>query len=67
MIQIITQQVEMPVLDHRRYQMQNKGKKWEVLDTYESKVVFKRDFETASIACHNLNKKHYLESILFNT
>ena len=65
-IEIITEDVKMPPLDQQRYQY---GKismgigKWEVIDTMNNnQVVFKRDYQSAAIAKHNLNKKYYREN-----
>lgn len=62
MIEIITEQVEMPHSTVRRFQKicTNNEKHWAVVDTHsENKIVFKGGFETVSIACYNLNKKYY--------
>jgi len=65
-IEIITEEVKMPDLDKRRYQygkMSSGRGKWEVIDTMNNnQVVFKRDYQTAAIAKHNLNKKYYREN-----
>lgn len=64
MIEIITKPVEMPDLDQRRFQknpLDRDGNQWEVLDSENGNSVrYKGNFENASLACHNLNKKHYL-------
>ena len=64
MIEIIKEYVEMPSLStSRRFQKICVDKNWEVIDTYcQNKTMFKGDFETVSIACHNLNKKFYRDN-----
>ena len=62
MIEIITQKVEMPKYDERRYQKKIEGKNFIVYDTEDkNKVVYAGKYENASLACHNLNKIHYLQ------
>lgn len=63
MIEIITQHVKMPLIELRRYQRKfnQQGTKWWVTDTQnENKIVFRGKYQDVCIACHNLNKKHYL-------
>lgn len=61
MIEIIKEKVEMPSMDKRRYQrgkcIDPKG--WEVIDTKSGNIRYKGTYAMASIALHNLNKKHY--------
>ena len=61
MIEIITEKVEMPPLDKRRYQrgkcIDPKG--WEVIDTETGNVRWKGRYMESCLALHNLNKKHY--------
>lgn len=65
MIEIITEHVEMPELDKRRYQKNCvnphtiKQDKWVVIDTQDNSIRYKGAFEDVAIACHNLNKKFY--------
>ena len=62
-IEIITEEVKMPPLDEQRYQygkISSGRGKWEVIDTMNNnQVIFKRDYQSAAIAKHNLNKKFY--------
>lgn len=63
MIEIITEKVEMPDLNDRRYQKLFEGNKWMVIDTHNNNSLrYKGNFENTSLACHNLNKKFYLDS-----
>jgi hypothetical protein len=65
MIEIITEEVAMPPLEDRRYQkrpLDSNGRKWDVIDTTNEEVMYKGKFEGASLACHNLNKKHYRDT-----
>lgn len=60
MIEIITEKVEMPPLNERKYTKQSldlNGKKWTVSDG--DLEIYRGDFENASLICHNLNKKFY--------
>ncbi len=59
MIEIITEPVEMPRLNDRRYQTKVKNNKWWVVDTSDNSIRYKGKYENVAIACHNLNKKHY--------
>lgn len=62
MIEIIKDEVEMPLMDERRYQktpIDCNGNKWLVTDTHENKPRYKGNYVMASLACHNLNKKYY--------
>ncbi len=62
MIEIIIDDFQMPELDKRRFQKNYKdlnGKKWDVTDTHQNKIIYTGKFEKASLICHNLNKKHY--------
>jgi hypothetical protein len=59
MIEIITEKIEMPDLLKRRFQKDCINNKWFVFDTEKKEVRYKGKFEDVSIACHNLNKKHY--------
>jgi len=64
MIEIITEKIEMPLLAKRRYQKEcenfgSRSEKWFVIDTETNSIRYKGGFEAVSIACHNLNKKHY--------
>lgn len=64
MIEIITEEVAMPELNDRRFQKNPKdvnGKKWEVEDTHEKRIIYTGKYEDAAIRCHNLNKKYYRE------
>jgi len=62
MIEIITEKVDMPDLDERRYQkLPNRNGKdiWCVFDMETGKETLSGSYENASLACHNLNKKYY--------
>ena len=64
MIKIIAEPVKMPALERRRFQKECKNaygrsEKWFVVDAQTKTVRYKGNFENASLACHNLNKKHY--------
>jgi len=62
-IEIITKEVKMPGLEHRRYQKSLAGNNWIVIDTQNNNTIrYYGNFENTSLACHNLNKKFYLES-----
>ncbi len=64
MIEIITEQVEMPNLTERRFQKICKNNKWSVIDTHNKNVIrYKGVFENVALACHNLNKKFYRDLI----
>lgn len=63
MIEIITEQVEMPPIIARRYRMESidGSSRWIIWD-YEGDVKKEQgrgSFKDTSIACLNLNKKHY--------
>lgn len=62
MIEVITESVEMPALDKRRFQKGHDGKNWTVEDTEVGREIYKGSFEQASLICHNLNKKHYRDN-----
>lgn len=61
MIEITKDKVDMPGVWDRRYIRECKnGHLWTVHDTLEgNKLRYKGSYEDASIACYNLNKKHY--------
>lgn len=59
-IEIITKHVDMPDLQKRKFQKEFIKNKWFVIDSETNAQVFKGKFEDAALACHNLNKKHYL-------
>lgn len=62
MIEIIVESVEMPKLTERKFHknpLDLNGKKWNVIDIETNIEVYKGNFQNASIACHNLNKKYY--------
>lgn len=64
MIEIITEEVEMPDIYQRRYQKECKNfetrkEVWLVIDTETNTVRYKGKFEEACLACYNLNKNHY--------
>ena len=64
MIEIITQEVEMPDINDRRFQKEPKdmnGRKWTVTDTEQKRIIYTGKFEESSLICHNLNKKFYKE------
>jgi hypothetical protein len=62
MIEIITKKVEMPEYDKLRYKYTIDKNKWIVIDTHNNDSIrYKGKYEMAAIACHNLNKKHYLK------
>lgn len=63
MIEIITCPVNMPPYFKRRYQknlLPVKKNKWVCIDTETGQTIITGSFEKVSLACHNLNKKHYL-------
>ena len=67
MIQIITENVKMPNYKSRRFQINPKdcnGKKWNITDTNQNRIVGTRNFEDATLICHNLNKKYYKEQFV---
>jgi len=59
MIQIISEEVEMPKLSDRRYRKTFTNNKWKVIDTKDNSTRYKGKFEDVAVACHNLNKKEY--------
>lgn len=60
MIKIITEHVDMPL--DKRYKLIQEGNFWIVKDTQPKLIAYRsRSFENATIACHNLNKRHYRE------
>lgn len=64
MIEIITENVEMPSTYQRKYQKVCKvfgGKKeeWHVIDTETNILIFKGKFNYVCLICHNLNKSYY--------
>ncbi len=62
MIKIITENVEMPSIDSRKFQKDFKNGRWVVVDSESEVVVYTGKFENVCLACHNLNKKHYLKN-----
>lgn len=64
MIEIITEQVDMPSYTERRYQKKCSNNKWEVIDTHNENITrYKGNYENVMIAWHNLNKKFYRDSV----
>ena len=66
MIEIITEEVEMPDVDQRRFQKECKSsgsrkEEWSVVDTETKTIRYKGKFEDVCLASHNLNKDHYRE------
>lgn len=62
MIEIITEEVKMPISKERRFQYNPKdlnGKKWTVSDTDHNKIIYTGNFQDSALRCHNLNKKYY--------
>ena len=64
MIEIITQEVEMPDLYKRRFQKSvkmygSRKEEWLVIDTETNTIRYKGKFEDVCLASHNLNKAHY--------
>jgi hypothetical protein len=61
MIEIIKEQIEMPKLSEMKFQKKcdRLTDKWYVGDIESGETVYISNFENASLACHNLNKKHY--------
>lgn len=62
MIEIITEHVDMPESNKRRFQYNSidpNGKKWIVTDNQYDKIIFKGKYENAALISHNLNKKFY--------
>lgn len=63
MIKIITEDVEMPDLHQRRYQLMPLANyKWQVLDTNTWTSIKEGTFEDMFPACQHLNKSYYLEN-----
>ncbi len=61
MIEIIKEAVEMPPMNDRRFQKECRNGKWMVIDTQDNSIRYKGSFDNVLLACHNLNKKYYLE------
>lgn len=64
MIEIITEEVEMPDFNERKFQKECKNsgsrkEEWSVIDTETKTVRYKGKFEDACLASHNLNKAYY--------
>lgn len=62
MIEIITEKVDMPPSNERRYKYKHldpNGKKWAVTDTQNNKEIYKGSYVNSSLICYNLNKKFY--------
>lgn len=64
MIEIITEEVEMPDIYQRRFQKECKNfgsrkEEWSVIDTETKTIRYKGKFEDVCLASHNLNKDHY--------
>lgn len=68
MIEIIKEKLEITVpVSKRRFQNIFKNNKWEVIDTHNKNITrYKGAYEDVVIACHNLNKKFYLDKLLTN-
>lgn len=64
MIEIITEKVEMPEFSKRRFQIECKKSQWQVIDMDTDSLRYKGKYEEVVIACHNLNKKHYRDSVV---
>ena len=58
MIEIIKEHVEMPT--EKRYVKKIIKNKWVVWDNQIDKIRYKSSFDNCLLACHNLNKKHYM-------
>lgn len=61
-IEIITEKVDMPEYDKRRFQYKPKdlnGRKWFVTDTETNNIVYNGKYEMTAMVCHSFNKKHY--------
>jgi hypothetical protein len=61
MIEIIKTDVSMPPYPERRYQKWMRREKWIVVDTIDGSVRYRGTYEGVVLACHNLNKAHYLQ------
>ncbi len=59
-IKIVSSNVIMPPIQSRRFKKEYKNKQWSVKDFQTNSLVYKGSFEDVTIACYNLNKKHYL-------
>lgn len=61
MIEIISDEIEMPKVSDRRFQKKCnlKNNQWYVLDVDSEQVVCTSTYENVSLACHNLNKENY--------
>lgn len=60
-IDIITEDVEMPVSSQQKYQIAEIKKVYAVIDSMNNnQTVYLGAFDDAMIAKHNLNKKYYL-------
>ena len=60
MIEIIKEEVQMP--NNKKYKVDKVKNRWVVVDTKNNDAVrYKGYYEDVVIACHNLNKKHYLD------
>lgn len=65
MIEIITEKIKVITLQgkDKRFIKKHLNNKWVVLDTdNEDNIIYRGSFEDASLACYNLNKKHYRDS-----
>ena len=60
MIEIITEKVEMPEPNKRKFQIEHENNKWVVIDSETDTIRFKGKFQDVSLSCLHLNKKHYL-------
>jgi hypothetical protein len=60
MIELIKVKVEMP--DIKKYKVDKIKNRWCVVDTENNDSIrYKGFWEDCMLACHNLNKKHYLD------
>jgi hypothetical protein len=58
LIEIVTEKVDIP--KNPRFIKDLINNKWIVKDTQQNGViVYKGNYEDASLVCHNLNKKYY--------
>jgi|688.fasta_scaffold768260_3 hypothetical protein len=61
MIEIITEKVNIPT--NPKFQKDKVNNKWVVVDTENNDAIrYRGKWEDVCIACHNLNKKHYLQN-----
>jgi len=64
MIEIITDEVKMPEdsreWKYKKFKSTIVENVWYVYDTEKGEPVYKGSFDNAALACHNLNKKHYI-------